>query len=82
MPRSASLAPLVHALSSLLGVGGGIQAVLEILLALFVFAMELARLNARLGVNIGEHTLNARRREAGRPRNWRAILARTGRPSF
>ena len=38
MPRLASLAPLVHALSSLLGVGGGIEAVLEILLELFVFA--------------------------------------------
>ena len=54
--RAASLAPLVRALSSLLGVGGGKEAVLEgpILLGRLVFAMELARLR--------EHTLNARRR--------------------
>ena len=53
---TASLAPLVRALSSLLGVGGGKEAVLEgpILLGRLVFAMELARLR--------EHTLNARRR--------------------
>ena len=46
----------MRALSSLLGVGGGKEAVLEgpILLGRLVFAMELARLR--------EHTLNARRR--------------------
>jgi len=53
--------------------------VLEILLVLFVFATWSLPAFMPALENIRS---TPARREAGRPTNWRAILARTGRPSF